>query len=89
MAKTGESLRLTFSQDVVDELLHPLVVRASPVDAITGRAQVELIVVLPGLGGKTVTDGGFVDRLQQGVTMQAALKRFDRFKEVEAMQYLS
>ncbi len=49
----------------------------------------ELIVVLPGLGGKTVTDGGFVDRLQQAVTMQAALEWFDRLKEVETAQYLS
>lgn len=73
-----------FPEHVVDHLLHPLVVRAAPVDLAAVLALVESVEELARLGLQQVVDRGLRHLLHRPVAADAALEGADRAVQCEA-----
>lgn len=68
---------LTKWQDVLDKLLHVLIVRTGPIDLAATLTLVKLVVIVLGFGGQAVGDAVLINRLQHAIVVQAAGKGVD------------
>src|SRR6266508_6437672 len=82
-------LRLCSFCYLLDQLQHPLVMRAFPVDLPAGRADVEFIKVLPGQRLQTVEDSFLANRFEGMVATHATMKRGDAVFKLKALNHFS